>query len=226
METINVTDLISLIPFCLNNDALRPALCGCAYNGSTLVATDANVLRVIKYPKNKKVNEIIIPLDFIKLLKRHKVKGVKEYLVSEGMITVYDNYSEYSEYSYKLIDDKYPNWPAVVPEEKSKQIVINTQGINEIISNYEKLYKSNKTKHKDYIVYCGSIYFNAKLLKLTVCNEFYIDHPLKAAVSVSENVLTLLMPVFATTEAEEISPNLETTVTRFNFLTPNKFHKR
>ncbi len=96
----------------VTNDDLRPVMTGILIS-EHIVATDAHKLFCRPYMGyNVDQSSIIIPIDVIKLLKLHKVKTFElTHDQKNGQI-------KYNDYiiTFRLIDGKYPNYKAVIPE--------------------------------------------------------------------------------------------------------------
>lgn len=213
---IPVSDIIDLMPFC-STDELRPAQCAVCFSGNYLVATNAHILRALYYQGEAAKREIVIPTTFLKILKQAKIKGNLTYCDTAQNFAV--KASDGVIYIGRKVDDRYPNWKAVIPSTKTARITI-TGDLKPIIAQHDLNYKREGTckDKRGYRVRAGSIAFNAKYLQTTGIRRWNISDPNRAAISVDKNCLTLLMPVFLKSEGAAI-PEIETIETDYPFTT-------
>jgi len=146
-----LANAISRTIFAAGNDDLRPVMSGVFFQfsteGLTFVATDAH--KLVKYTREdvnaSQVAEFIMPKKPLNLLKGILAGSDEdvtiEYNESNAKFT-FDN----SELVCRLIDEKYPNYEAVIPKENPNQLTIDrTQFLSSVrrVSIF-----SNKTTHQ------------------------------------------------------------------------------
>lgn len=101
-----------------STDSLRPAMCGIYFEGETAVATDGHRLKWIDCGTDI---EFILPNGVIKLLTQDEYKIGRAKLPGSDRPEYMYLASETETLIFKSIDEKYPNWRAVVPTYEDSQ---------------------------------------------------------------------------------------------------------
>ena len=203
--------------FASGNDDLRPVMSGVfiqlSSTGLTFVATDAH--KLVKYErsdiKTDKTSELIIPKKPLNLLKSVLLGKESDVAINHNISNIefkFDNYI----LTCRLIDGKYPNYEAVIPEENPNILTI------ERISFLNSLKRvgifSNKTTHQVRLKIAGTeiqvsaedIDFSNKADERLTCSYNGID------IQIGFNARFLV----------EMISNLESEEIRFELSSPNK----
>lgn len=142
---------ISKTIFATGTDELRPVMGGVFFQFSTenlvFVATDAH--KLVKYTRNdmsaSQTAEFIMPKKPLNLLKT-LVAGSEEDVVIEYNETNAKFIFENTEMVCRLIDGKYPNYEAVIPQENPNKLVIDR---NQFFNSVRRVaIFSSKTTHQ------------------------------------------------------------------------------
>ncbi len=142
---------ISKTIFATGTDELRPVMGGVFFQFSTenlvFVATDAH--KLVKYTRNdmsaSQTAEFIMPKKPLNLLKT-LVAGSEEDVVIEYNETNAKFIFENTEMVCRLIDGKYPNYEAVIPQENPNKLVIDR---NQFLNSVRRVaIFSSKTTHQ------------------------------------------------------------------------------
>ncbi len=137
--------------FAAGNDELRPVMSGvfCEFNseGVTFVATDAHKLVRFKQANLKSdINSsFILPKKPINLL-RTIVSGLDDVITLEYNETNAKFKSENLSLSCRMIDGKYPNYSAVIPQDNPNKLLIDRQSFLNSVKRVSIF--SNKTTHQ------------------------------------------------------------------------------
>ena len=129
-------EIISSLMYAINSEPTKPALNGACFNflddSVDFVATDGH--RLVKITKQNTTNikgSFIIPKKFLSILSVFLEGQSETNLVISGNY-VFTNNNKDVFYS-KIIDEKYPNYNAVIPEENPLQLIANkTEMMNNI----------------------------------------------------------------------------------------------
>jgi len=136
IETSSLKEIISSLMYAINSEPTKPALNGACFNflddSVDFVATDGH--RLVKITKQNTTNikgSFIIPKKFLSILSVFLEGQSETNLVISGNY-VFTNNNKDVFYS-KIIDEKYPNYNAVIPEENPLQLIANkTEMMNNI----------------------------------------------------------------------------------------------
>jgi len=136
IETSSLKEIISSLMYAINSEPTKPALNGACFNflddSVDFVATDGH--RLVKITKQNTTNikgSFIIPKKFLSILSVFLEGQSETNLVISGNY-VFTNNNKDVFYS-KIIDEKYPNYNAVIPEENPLQLVASkTEMMNNI----------------------------------------------------------------------------------------------
>lgn len=142
---------ISNTIFATGNDSLRPVMNGVFFqfseNDAKFVGTDAH--KLVKYTRNDISNaqpaEFIMPKKPLNLLKSVLAGSEDEVLVEYNETNAKFSFEDFN-LTCRLIDGKYPNYEAVIPNENPNKLIIDrTQFLNTVkrISIF-----ANKTTHQ------------------------------------------------------------------------------
>lgn len=138
----NLTNVIDKTVWCASRDELRPSMTGVYFDGSNAVATDAHKLVKIGFGRKLSNDSVIIPtksLNVVKSLLNEScdVKiGDKKALFEDLGVKVYTN----------LIDEKYPNYEAVIPQHFTGSVSINRKVLLDAVNRL--LLSSDPNTHR------------------------------------------------------------------------------
>ena len=136
IETSSLKEIISSLMYAINSEPTKPALNGACLNffesSVDFVATDGH--RLVKITKENTTNiegSFIIPKKFLSILSTFLDGQSETNLVISGNY-IFTNNNKDVFYS-KIIDEKYPNYNAVIPENNPLKLTVNkTEMINNI----------------------------------------------------------------------------------------------
>ncbi len=136
IETLSLKDIISSLMYAINSEPTKPALNGACFNFLEsivdFVATDGH--RLVKISKQNTTNingSFIIPKKFLSILSTFLEGQSETNLIISGNY-IFTNSNKDVFYS-KIIDEKYPNYNAVIPEENPLTLIANkTEMLNNI----------------------------------------------------------------------------------------------
>jgi DNA polymerase-3 subunit beta len=136
IETSSLKEIISSLMYAINSEPTKPALNGACFNflddSVDFVATDGH--RLVKITKQNTTNikgSFIIPKKFLSILSVFLEGQSETNLVISGNY-VFTNNNKDVFYS-KIIDEKYPNYNAVIPEENPLELIASkTEMMNNI----------------------------------------------------------------------------------------------
>ena len=135
IETLSLKEIISSLMYAINSEPTKPALNGACFNflesSVDFVATDGH--RLVKITKENTTNingSFIIPKKFLSILGTFLDGQSETNLVISGNF-IFTNNNKDVFYS-KIIDEKYPNYNAVIPEDNPLKL---TASKTEMISN-------------------------------------------------------------------------------------------
>ena len=136
VETISLKEIISSLMYAINSEPTKPALNGACFNFLEdfvdFVATDGH--RLVKISKQNTTNirgSYIIPKKFLSILSTFLEGQSEPNLVISGYY-IFTNNNKDVFYS-KIIDEKYPNYNAVIPEENPLRLTAKkTEMLNNI----------------------------------------------------------------------------------------------
>jgi DNA polymerase-3 subunit beta len=136
IETSSLKEIISSLMYAINSEPTKPALNGACFNflddSVDFIATDGH--RLVKITKQNTTNikgSFIIPKKFLSILSVFLEGQSETNLVISGNY-VFTNNNKDVFYS-KIIDEKYPNYNAVIPEENPQQLIASkTEMMNNI----------------------------------------------------------------------------------------------
>jgi DNA polymerase-3 subunit beta len=125
IETNKLKDIISSLLYAINAEPTKPALNGAYFNFDQacidFVATDGH--RLVKITKQNETNiqkGFIIPKKYLNILNTF-LEGQKETSLIFSENHVFSNNGKDVFYS-KIIDEKFPNYNAVIPSENSEKL--------------------------------------------------------------------------------------------------------
>ena len=132
---INTNDLkmiLDSIIYAINKDQLKPSLSGALLSfledSVNFVSTDGHRLVVIKMANESNLSEnFIIPRKYLSMLNSF-VQGQKESSLSFSNGYVFTNNNSDVLYS-RLIDEKYPNYEAVIPQDNNQKLKIDKEDL-------------------------------------------------------------------------------------------------
>jgi DNA polymerase-3 subunit beta len=144
--------------FASGNDELRPVMSGvfCQFSPEklTFVATDAH--KLVRYGRSdssaSKASEFILPKKPLNLLKQN-LSGEEDVTVKYNDTTVQFTFGSI-ELTSRLIDGKYPNYEAVIPNENPNVLTVDRMSFLNSIKRVSIF--SNKTTHQVKIKVAGS----------------------------------------------------------------------
>lgn len=136
-----------------SKDDLRPAMSGACLNENEIAATNGHLLVWNELNGKYKGDPIILPSGIFKLnlsADEYKITEPKETTMkrdgeecTSGWVKLI---SEYSTISLQLINEKYPDYPNVIPRENPLSVVLNRK---EFIAELKKgVASANKTTHQ------------------------------------------------------------------------------
>ena len=136
IETSSLKEIISSLMYAINSEPTKPALNGACFNflesSVDFVATDGH--RLVKITKENTTNingSFIIPKKFLSILGTFLDGQSETNLVISGNY-IFTNNNKDVFYS-KIIDEKYPNYNAVIPEDNPLKLTASkTEMINNI----------------------------------------------------------------------------------------------
>jgi len=149
---------VSKTIFATGNDDLRPIMSGVFFHltdkGLTFVATDAH--KLVKYTradlKSEQSAEFIMPKKPLNILKNILATSESEVAVeynNSNAVFSFDNYV----LTCRLIDGKYPNYDAVIPNENPNKLLINRASFLNSVRRVSIF--SNKTTHQTRLKMAG-----------------------------------------------------------------------
>lgn len=144
--------------FATGNDDLRPVMSGvfCEFSADKLifVATDAH--KLVRYGRSDssatKNADFILPKKPLNLLKQN-LNGTEQITVTYNETTVRFNFNNI-ELTCRLIDGKYPNYEAVIPQENPNVLTVDRVSFLNSIKRVSIF--ANKTTHQVKIKVAGS----------------------------------------------------------------------
>ena len=136
IETSSLKEIISSLMYAINSEPTKPALNGACFNflesSVDFVATDGH--RLVKITKENTTNingSFIIPKKFLSILGTFLDGQSETNLVISGNYIFTNNNKDV--YYSKIIDEKYPNYNAVIPEDNPLKLTASkTEMINNI----------------------------------------------------------------------------------------------
>lgn len=131
----NFQDILTKTLYCVSKDDLRPAMTGVYFGSDAICSTDAH--RLTKYHYYHLNCNNIVPAKALNLIK-HDIVNVT--FSDTNAHFSYDNVST----SCRLIDAKYPDFNAVIPDDNDKELTINRK---DFISSLKRIniYNNNLT---------------------------------------------------------------------------------
>lgn len=153
-----VSTAIEKTLFATGNDELRPVMSGvfCQFSSERLifVATDAH--KLVKYARTdvtaQNAADFILPKKPLNLL-RQNLTGEEQVQISYNNTTVRFNFGSI-ELTSRLIDGKYPNYDAVIPNENPNVLTVDRLSFLNSIKRVSIF--SNKTTHQVKLKVAGS----------------------------------------------------------------------
>ncbi len=128
IETLSLKEIISSLMYAINSEPTKPALNGACFNfldsSVDFVATDGHRLVKITRQNTTNINgSFIVPKKFLSILSTFLEGQSETNLVISGNY-IFTNNNKDVFYS-KIIDEKYPNYNAVIPEENPLTLTAN-----------------------------------------------------------------------------------------------------
>ncbi|MBD3637352.1 MAG: DNA polymerase III subunit beta [Crocinitomicaceae bacterium] len=153
-----VASAIDKTLFATGNDELRPVMSGvfCQFSSDklTFVATDAH--KLVRYDRTDasapNATDFILPKKPLNLLKQN-LTGEEQIEISYNETTVRFNFGTI-ELTSRLIDGKYPNYEAVIPNENPNVLTVDRMSFLNSIKRVSIF--SNKTTHQVKLKVAGS----------------------------------------------------------------------
>ena len=135
IDTVNLKEIISSLLYAVNNEPTKPALNGACFNfledTVDFVATDGHrLVKISKQNTTSILGSYIIPKKFLSILGSFLEGQSETNLVISGDY-IFTNNKKDVFYS-KIIDEKYPNYNAVIPEENPLMLKASK---NEMLNN-------------------------------------------------------------------------------------------
>jgi len=141
IESDLLKDAINSTLFATSKDDLRPAMCGIYFDRDKVVATDAH--RLVRFEAEQDLNiNAILPHNACSFLSR-VINSVVE--VSTSNTTLFAKWDNYT-FSTRLVDERYPDYNAVIPTSHTSKIIVETKHLIEVVSRL--LLTSNKQTHQ------------------------------------------------------------------------------
>ena len=186
IETSSLKEIISSLMYAINSEPTKPALNGACLNflddSVDFVATDGH--RLVKITKQNTTNikgSFIIPKKFLSILSVFLEGQSETNLVISGNY-VFTNNNKDVFYS-KIIDEKYPNYNAVIPEENPLQLIASkTEMINNIKA--ASIATNKNTNQISLYLKEGKVYFKS----VNQPESKTVHAPLKSAKYAGEEV--------------------------------------
>ena len=124
--------ILDTITYAINKDQLKPALSGALLSFSeesvSFVSTDGHRLVVIKMVNDSNLSEdFIVPKKYLNMLGTF-IQGQKESSLTFSNGHIFINNDSDILYS-RLIDEKYPNYNAVIPEENNQTLKVQKEDL-------------------------------------------------------------------------------------------------
>lgn len=131
----DIKHMINAIPFCSKDD-LRPVMGGVFVNGE-ICATDAHKMYFANRQDKASYNDsislndfsFILPVQFVQLLKALKVNNANLEVSEKYVKLVTPEFQIYS----RLIDGKFPNYKAVIPQNNPFQVTMEKKDIEKVL---------------------------------------------------------------------------------------------
>ncbi len=128
IETSNLKEIISSLLYAINSEPTKPALNGACFNflesSVDFVATDGHRLVKISRQNTTNINgSFIIPKKFLSILGTFLEGQSETNLVLSGNYIFTNNNNDV--FYSKIIDEKYPSYNAVIPEENPLTLTAN-----------------------------------------------------------------------------------------------------
>mgnify|MGYP001156972577 FL=1 len=186
IETSSLRDIISSLMYAINSEPSKPALNGACFNflESTVdfVATDGH--RLVKISKQNTTNingSFIIPKKFLSILSTFLEGQSETNLIISGNY-IFTNSNKDVFYS-KIIDEKYPNYNAVIPEDNPLTLIANkTEMLNNIKA--ASIATNKNTNQISLYLTEGKVYFKS----VNQPESKTVHAPLKSAKYAGEEV--------------------------------------
>lgn len=171
----------------LLKDDLRPILTGIYFNDNQATGTNAHILLHITGKKEGKFKNGIYKTE------KDIKKDYKQLQKEVGNIGTFESYKKKA----NMIEGKYPNFPAIIPNDTEKVATINIKNLDDILETitYNKLYSPESRDIKitfdndlqdKYVVYFNVEYLKSivqALLKLDIKEvDFFNQDPKKALI--------------------------------------------
>jgi DNA polymerase III subunit beta len=129
VENSALRKLIHRTAFAVSTDELRPAMMGILVQATgseiTAVATDGHRLSRVRYKMEKPAKldkDVIIPAKALATLQKAIESGACSVSISDTHIRfVYDN----SVLVSRIIEETYPNYESVIPQDNTKEVIVN-----------------------------------------------------------------------------------------------------
>lgn len=158
IKGIIIATAIDKTLFATGNDELRPVMSGvfCQFSTDklTFVATDAH--KLVRYNRTdasaEKAADFILPKKPLNLLKQN-LKGDEDVVLTYNETTVRFAFGAI-ELTCRLIDGKYPNYEAVIPDENPNVLTVDRMSFLNSIKRVSIF--SNKTTHQVKLKVAGS----------------------------------------------------------------------
>lgn len=201
--------------FAVSNDALRPAMMGIYFElgeeQSRAVATDGHRLVKLTHEgiTSSEPLDLIVPEKAVSLASR--VAGE-----ADSTITIGEGYARFdfgsTQVFARMIDETYPNYEAVIPDENEKEMVVNAESMLAAVKRVA-LYSSNMTHQVRLEVRPGEVEVSAEdIERSSRANEVvlcdYDDEELE--IGFNSNYL------------QEVLGNVDSEEAIFRFSSPNR----
>lgn len=119
--------IIKATSYAVHNDNLRPAMCGIYFNGNQVVATNISVMPVIDSSLNL---NFIMPISLAKMINQNII-GNCDISFSNSHIKVV---GEGNEVYSRMIEEKFPDYKAVIPKSATKSLSIESKELASVVS--------------------------------------------------------------------------------------------
>ena len=132
IKTQNLKVVLDSIIYAINKDQLKPSLSGALFSFSeevvNFVSTDGHRLVVIKMDNDSNlINEFIVPKKYLNMLNTF-IQEQKESSLSFSNGYIFINNNSDVLYS-RLIDEKYPNYNAVIPKDNNQKLKVQKEDL-------------------------------------------------------------------------------------------------
>lgn len=128
----NLTDIIDKTLWSVSKDDLRPQMCGVYFHGNNAASTDAHKLVKISFNGSLPSDGVIVPSKSLSVIKS-LLNGSCSVCISDKKAMFQSDELRVKVYS-NLIDERYPNYEAVIPQHFTGRVTIDRRLLLDSVS--------------------------------------------------------------------------------------------